>query len=315
MEDLINSGLRLSYLNTFMVVARKKSLLEASKELNLAQSTVSMRIAAVEKAFNARLFDRTLYGVRLTRDGERVLKAINNIHKVLRDVSAEFETREGAVKETLTIDSCIIPALYILPPVIKRFKEKHAGIRPVLRITQTSSAINNLKNGSADVVCVGTVGYQNEYVVKNCEVLPVGQDLLVLAVPPDHELASRENVELKDVLRYPFISPHRGTDTYQEVEKLLNLNGFNFENLNVFIELQTPESILMAVERDMGISILSSYPVSAAEANDQVRMLRIAGINDVRTFYIARKKEDKNKRCVREFWNFVATHCLPQLSH
>lgn len=314
MEDLTNSGLRLSYLNTFMVVARKKSLLEAAKELNLAQSTVSTRIAAMERAFNARLFDRTLYGVRLTRDGERVLKAVNSIQKILRDVSAEFEKREDTVKEVLTIDSCIIPALYILPPVIKKFKEQHSDIQPVLRITQTSSAINNLKNSTADVACVGTVGYQNEYVVKNCEVLPVGQDLLVLAVPLRHELAGKEKVDLRDVLRYPFISPHRGTDTYQEVEKLLNLNGFDFENLNVFIELETPESILTAVEKDMGISILSSYPVADADASDQVRMVRIAGINDVRTFYIARKKTDEKKRCVRTFWDFVASECLPQLN-
>jgi DNA-binding transcriptional LysR family regulator len=314
MEDLLNSGLRLSYLNTFLTAARKKSLLEAAKELNLAQSTVSMRIAAVEKAFNVKLFDRTLYGVCLTQDGERVLRAVNNIQEILRDVSAEFNNRKGPMKDILTIDSCIIPALYILPPVIKKFKEKYGDIQPVLRITQTSSAISNLKNSSADIACLGTVGYQNEFVIKNCEILPVGQDLLVLAVPLCHELAAREKAELKDVLRYPFISPNRGTDTYQEVEKLLNLNGFDFENLNVFIELETPESILTAVEKDMGITILSSYPVADSEASDQVRMLRIAGINDVRTFYIARKKTDEKKRCVRAFWDFVASECLPQLN-
>ncbi len=314
MEELVNSGLRLSYLNTFLIVARKKSLLEAARELNLAQSTVSMRIAAVEKAFNAKLFDRTLYGVSLTRDGERVLKAVINIQKILRDVSDDFIKRESTPKEFLTIDSCIIPALYILPPVIKKFKEKHSDIRPVLNITQTSTAINNLKNSTADIACVGTVGYQNEFVQKYCDVLPVGQDLLVLAVPPHHDLASRGKVELKDVLRYPFISPRRGSDTYQEVEKLLNLNGFSFENLNVYIELDTPESILMAVEKEMGISILSSYPVGEAEVTDKVKMVRIAGINDVRTFYIARKKSDAKKRCVKAFWDFIASECLPQLN-
>lgn len=314
MEDLTNSGLRLNYLNTVLIVARKKSLLEAAKELSLAQSTVSMRIAAVEKAFNAKLFNRTLYGVSLTRDGERVLKAINNIQEVLRDVSLEFNHRKSTPKELLTIDSCIIPALYILPPVIKKFKEKYPDIQPLLRINQTNTAINNLKNSTADIACVGTVGYQNEFVQKTCELLPVGQDLLVLAVPNTHELASRETVELKDVLKYPFISPQRGTDTYQEVEKLLNLNGFAFANLNVFIELASPESILTAVEKDMGISILSSYPVGEGEANDQVKMIRIAGINDVRTFYLARKRSDAKNRCVEVFWSFISSICVPQLN-
>jgi DNA-binding transcriptional LysR family regulator len=314
MEDLTDSGLRLNYLNTFLVVARKRSLLEAAKELNIAQSTVSMRIAAVEKAFNTKLFNRTLYGVSLTMDGERVLKAVNNIQEILRDASAEFSTRGAATKELFTMDSCIIPALYILPPVIKKFQEKYSNIRPLLRVNQTDTAINNLKNSTADIACVGTVGYKNEFVQKNCDILPVGQDLLVLAVPVAHELATSGKVELKDALKYPFISPQRGTDTYQEVEKLLNLNGFSFENLNVFIELQSPESILTAVEKDMGISILSSYPVGEAEANDQVKMVRVAGINDVRTFYIARKKSDAKKRCVEAFWNFIGSVCVPQLN-
>lgn len=310
MEDLVNSGLRLSYLNTFVTVARNKNLLASSREMNLAQSTVSMRIAAVEKAFNAKLFNRTLYGVTLTREGERVLKAVTSIQEILRDVSSDKESQ----KELLTIDSCIVPALYILPAVIKKFREGHPSIQPLLRINQTGTAINNLKNSTADIVCVGTVGYQSEFVQKNCELLPVGQDLLVLAVPPFHELAKRGKVELKEVLKYPFISPQRGSDTYQEVEKLLNLNGFSISNLNVFLELQSPESILTAVEKDLGVSILSSYPVGEAEANDQVKMVRIAGINDVRTFYIARKKSDAKKRCVEAFWDFIASVCVPQLS-
>ncbi len=59
------------------------SYTQAARELSLTQSAVSRRVARLEKAINARLFDRGRLGVRLTSEGSRILNYANGAELML----------------------------------------------------------------------------------------------------------------------------------------------------------------------------------------------------------------------------------------
>ena len=59
-------------LRYFLAIRRAGSLAGAARELRVDQTTVGRRLAALEDAFDARLFDRTPDGLVLTPAGESI---------------------------------------------------------------------------------------------------------------------------------------------------------------------------------------------------------------------------------------------------
>ncbi|WP_163071524.1 LysR family transcriptional regulator, partial [Acinetobacter baumannii] len=57
----------------FLAIARSGKLTVAARRLEVEHSTVSRRLAALEQALGARLFDREPDGYRLTSAGEKLL--------------------------------------------------------------------------------------------------------------------------------------------------------------------------------------------------------------------------------------------------
>jgi len=62
-------------VRVFLAVARAGQFVAAAKRLRLDHATVSRRIAALEAALGAKLFDRRTTGAKLTSAGERFLGA------------------------------------------------------------------------------------------------------------------------------------------------------------------------------------------------------------------------------------------------
>ena len=70
-------GLDWDDFRVFTTVAREGSYTRAARRLSVTQSAVSRRIARLEKAIGARLFDRGTRGVELTSEGNRLLNYAN----------------------------------------------------------------------------------------------------------------------------------------------------------------------------------------------------------------------------------------------
>ena len=78
-------------LRFFLIVARHKTLAEAAKYLNVTQSTVGRRVAALQQSMDVRLLDRTPSGYVPTPAGQSILAHIER-------VEAETLAVERAVK-------------------------------------------------------------------------------------------------------------------------------------------------------------------------------------------------------------------------
>ncbi len=304
MKDFLKSGITIDHLYTLAVVARKKSFLETARELGIVQSTVSMRIAALEKAFGAKMFNRTLHGVTITEEGLVVLDAAKSALGVLEEAGMRLKSKKAAPQEKLTIATCFTGGLYMLPPILDAF-EKHSGIKPALVITETTRAISKLKRGEVNLICFGRRGYANKYVRTNCEIMPIGKDELVLVVPANHELAGKNEVSLKEIAKYPFIIPMKHSEAYGEITSMSKKIEDVFRSLEVVSELESTETILTAVQRGVGISILPSLPVEEAQKSSPLKALKISGLDGVRTFYLACLKGENEKEQIKPFWEFM----------
>lgn len=101
--------MNLRFVDTFLWVVRLSSVTRAAERLNLTQSAVSARIAALEDEFGAPLIDRQAKGFRLTWAGERFLTHAEHLLDTQRRMRAElgaaepeaFVLRIGAIETVL----------------------------------------------------------------------------------------------------------------------------------------------------------------------------------------------------------------------
>jgi DNA-binding transcriptional LysR family regulator len=81
---------------------------------------------------------------------------------------------------------------------------------------------------------------------------------LVVVAPPDHELVKRGGkVKASEIVKYPFVSREEGSGTRDVIMQYLLEEKINLNDLNICLELGSPEAIKGAVEAGMGITIIS----------------------------------------------------------
>ena len=67
---MIESRVRFRHLQTFLEVARQKSVVKAAGLLNVSQPAVTKTIRELEEALGVAVFERDGRGIKITRSGE-----------------------------------------------------------------------------------------------------------------------------------------------------------------------------------------------------------------------------------------------------
>lgn len=80
---------------TFLAVVETGSFVEAGKQVNVTQSTVSMRIKALENLLGKSLFDRSKSGASLTPTGQRFHRHALSMVRVWEQARMEVSLPEG----------------------------------------------------------------------------------------------------------------------------------------------------------------------------------------------------------------------------
>ena len=102
-------------LRVFIDVARTANLTQSSRRLKIDHSTVSRRVAQLEAALGASVFERTRTGLKLTEIGERILRHAENVESAVIGIRSEAgnETTANGVVRLATMEG--IASLYIAP--------------------------------------------------------------------------------------------------------------------------------------------------------------------------------------------------------
>ncbi len=113
----------------FLAVARAGQFVAAAKRLRLDHATVSRRIAALEAAFGARLFDRRTTGARLTSAGERFLAAAEEMESAFLHAQAEISDVDVELSGVVCIGAPDGFSTYYLAGALRAFVERNPGVR------------------------------------------------------------------------------------------------------------------------------------------------------------------------------------------
>ncbi len=144
-------------LRYFVAVAEHGSTLKAGKALNVSQTTVARRLAALEHAVGLALFDRRAAGYALTPDGEALLGHARQVAAAAGQFgqAAAAQARDHSGMVRLTTQE--IFAVTLLAPMLKELHDRHPEI--VIEI-DTDAELLDLGEGEADIALRSTASEQ-----------------------------------------------------------------------------------------------------------------------------------------------------------
>ncbi|MGK5558941.1 LysR family transcriptional regulator, partial [Actinomadura kijaniata] len=121
--------MELRQLRTFEAVVRHRTVTDAAHALDLAPSSVSAQIRALERSLGTALFERTARGMRTTGAGDRLLVWARRLLDQAEQARAEVAGHERGIR--LGALQTIVAAL--VPRVLERLAERRPGLRVEVR--------------------------------------------------------------------------------------------------------------------------------------------------------------------------------------
>ena len=240
-------------LKVFHTVAKLLSFTNAAEELHMTQPAVTFQVRQLEEYFNTRLFDRTHNKVSLTPAGERVSEFAERIFDLYSEMENSVRDLTGEISGALTIGASTTIAEYMLPALLGEFKNRYPDINLRLKVSNSEGIVSMVEHNVIDLGVVESAVSNKNLIVEVCH-----DDQLVLIAAPDHDLVKRGGkVKASDIVNYPFVSREEGSGTREVIMQYLFEAKVSLGDMNICLELGSPESIKGAVEAGMGITIIS----------------------------------------------------------
>ena len=252
-------------LAAFVAVADHGGFSAAAEHLHLTQPAVSKRIALLEDALQARLFDRLGRQVVLTEAGRLLLPRA-------RQILAEGEAARRALADLgqhiggrLSVATSHHVGLHRLPNLLRRFTAAHPRVALDIRFMDSEQAYAQVLAGEVELA-VTTLGPTEPPLHST----GVWHDPLQFAVAPDHPLARMRTTTLADIAAHPAVLPDPGTFTHRIVAQTFARQGLS---LQLRMTTNYMETIKMMVSVGLAWSALPQTMVDA-----QVQVLAVPGV-------------------------------------
>lgn len=234
-----------------IAVADELSFTRAAQRVYASQSTVSAGVRALERELGAVLFERDQRGVRITSAGEAVLPAL----RALVDAEARARTAadpHGELRGRLRIGVFSSVSYLAIPRVIGAFHRDHPLVDLRLRASSSGSA------ELADAVLRGRLdlslyGLPATTAPAGLAVHRLATSRFSVVLPPDHRLAARDRIPLRDLGSERFIDAPAGFGNRDALDAAFDARGMVRE---VSVEATETSSIPVFVAHGLGIALL-----------------------------------------------------------
>ena len=239
-------------LQVFYTVAKQLSFTKAAEQLFMTQPAVTFQVKQLEEHFNTRLFERSHGRIALTPAGKLVLDYAERILALSEELDTRVGELTGAVAGPLLLGASTTIAEFILPQILGEFKAAHPEVEAHLTVANSETIVNRVADHTIDVGLIESPSYlpslQNEVC---CD------DELVLVCAPGHALAGRTSVKAHEIAALPIVRREPGSGTREFTDNYLRQCGVAPEDLNVVMELGSPEAMKGVVETGIAVAIVS----------------------------------------------------------
>ena len=233
-------------LNVFLVVMEEKSFTRAAEKLGRTQPAITQAIQRLETELGETLIDRSGRELALTDAGRVVFEAARRQENLQRELIAQLGELRNKAAGRLVIGANESMILYLLPHLI-RYRQAY----PKVNWSCGAAGPARCRICCWRATWIWRVSYITGDERFQSQVLYV--DHLSFVVAPDHRLAKKKLLTIKDLEAETFVA-HNVASPYRDAV----MKAFQQQrtHLNMDIEMPTVESIRRMVQSGLGVAFL-----------------------------------------------------------
>jgi DNA-binding transcriptional LysR family regulator len=295
--------MEIDTIRSFLAVADGRTVTEAADLANRTQPAMSRALARLERQVGSELFQRVGRGIVLTPAGHELVP-------YARSIVEAYDRGVRAVRDMTAPDGGFVPVAFLhtlgtwlVPELIQQFRTERPEVRFDLRQHGDAGLVEDLLTGAVDLAITG-----DRPAHPQIESIRLLEEPLRLVVPPNHRLADRTTVRLKDAASETFIALKPGFSLRDVTTALCAQAGFEptfgFEGEEV-------DTIRGLVAAGLGVALLPSPHSGGAPIAPH---LRISDVKAVREIGLAWMRDRRLPPASEHFRTHVAAHARQALA-
>lgn len=201
----------LRQLQALVAIADHGSFSAAAAALHTVQSNVSSHVARLEAELGAQLVDRQQG--QMTEEGTAVVARARRITAELEAVVSDVAAMRDEVTGQVRMGMIGTTARWLAPLLLDRLGERHPGVRLIIGDGTSATLEPQLVGGALDVAVINLPRTSPEVSER-----PLFDEDLLLVLPVDDPLASRDPLTMADLDGCALLLPAAGTAFRDEID-------------------------------------------------------------------------------------------------
>ena len=288
------------YYKIFYYVAKYENLTKAATALKTSQPAVTRTIHKLEGELGCRLFTRSKTGMKLTPEGRTfygyVAAGCAQFFKGENDLSNLISPENG----TIYISATETALHCYLFQAMEEFNSLYPNVRFKILNNSTTESVNAVKEGKVDLAFVSA----NLQVAKplRMKILRKYRDILIAGKRFEELKAGKEELSLKELVSYPWISLTAETISRRFLNEYFEKNSLTF---TPDMELATTDMILPAVKHNLGLGFIPAEFADSELKSGQVFEIKVKEKLPERNIILIYDMEYPQSIAAKEFQKFL----------
>jgi DNA-binding transcriptional LysR family regulator len=203
--DRIGNRIRLRDLHVLLAVAECGSMAKAAARLAISHPVVSKTVSDLEHSLGVRLFDRHSQGVELTAYGRVLLNCGNIVFDEMRQSLRQIQFLTSPNTGDLRVGFPEVEIAGIIPSITGSFLRKFPRVDlQIIHANTSMLQFQELRGRNVDLLIgrVRTTALEDDLALER-----LFDDSLVAVAGPESHWASRQKIELAELVDEPWILP------------------------------------------------------------------------------------------------------------
>ncbi len=287
----------LLQLEHFLAVVEERTFTRAAERVCRTQPAVSQSIKKLEEEVGSPLFARDVHEVSLTEAG-RVLADYARRMVHLRDEAMRQVAELKCLKAgTLSIAAHESAAVYLLPAPLRHYLQRFPDIKIGIHRSRLTEIPRQVMDREVDVGFV-----KDEPVFHELQSVEVHSDEMLCIAAPDHPLASRSAVSIRDLGSEQFVVHHLCNSTSDVIQRLFEHHG---TRCRIVAELWSFENIKGFVQEDVGLAIVPGVTVRQELRDGTLARIPVRELSIPRRTLMIYREQGYVSDCARELIKIV----------
>ncbi|HZE91098.1 MAG TPA: LysR family transcriptional regulator [Rhizobacter sp.] len=211
----------IKQLESFIAVARSKSIREAAETSHLTSSALNRRILDLEREVGSPLFERHARGINLTSAGEIYLAYAKRAVRDAETAGSQIDDLKGLRRGHIKLSVIAVLANDKLMETIAVFQQRFPQVAFSVTVAGSDEVVASVVSHQADLGMAFNLSLEKDFYE-----IAERRYVMCAVLRRDHPQARRRTISLNDCVNFPVALPDRSWGGRRLLDEYLSRSGF-----------------------------------------------------------------------------------------